>query len=71
MSEKCQRTKSLRDSPLKRGLAEGAITYERSSVAGRSACLEDRGVVNLIQDRSCPGLCGGAFLMTNLQFLHS
>jgi hypothetical protein len=27
---------------------------ERWSVACGSSCLEDRGVVNLIQDRSCP-----------------
>jgi hypothetical protein len=26
MSQKCQSTKSLRDSPLKRGLPEGAVT---------------------------------------------
>ena len=29
MSQLGQCTKSLRDSPLKRGLAEGAVTYER------------------------------------------
>ena len=29
MSEKCHCTKSLCDNPLKRGLAEGAVTYER------------------------------------------
>jgi len=27
---------------------------ERSSIADEAACLEDRGVVNLISDRSCP-----------------
>jgi len=29
VSALCQSTKSLRDNPLKRGLAEGAVTYER------------------------------------------
>ena len=48
-----QCTKSLRDSPL-RGVARPRVQQPgwRSSIASVACCLEDRGVVNLIRDRS-------------------
>ena len=48
----CQSTKSLRDSqrPSGQHYPQGEIVG-----SGGAPCLEDRGVVNLIQDRSCRG----------------
>jgi hypothetical protein len=31
-----------------------AVTRVESSIAAVASCLEDRGVINLIPDRSCP-----------------
>ena len=50
---KCDKMVSLHCTNLELQMTATGSPGERSWVAGEAPCLEDRGVHNLIQDRSC------------------